>query len=1160
MSRFLLSISAACLLAPCLAPASAAPLPATTAAQSSPARNALSSADSFRTREGKEALEQAADLYRRSLDLATAEALPEVQALARLGIGLSLSLLGQAEDSVPFLREATDVLRTLGNQPRLAEGLVALATAFQRVGDNPASVRAIVEALAIAEARQDRRLRAQALAEAPAPLADGRSLRALREEAVAIQRSLGADSALASALNELGFLVTEAGLPKEAMGIHEEALAVARRANAPRQAGTALSLFGYAKYRAGDYVGAIPHYRESLPFSRQAGDRLQESYTLSALGLCLLYTGRANEALPLLRQTAELRRELKVRSLEGVSLHNIALALRGMGRAPEASDLFNQAIAVHRARGDRGEEAVTLLALAVMKEGHDEAGALDLASRALELARQVGDEWRETAALLRLGVIHATAGRYRDAIDQYQAAVDLAVRRQDMSLESQTERMLGQLYGLIGNRTEALAHFERTITRSTQPRERASALSQSAVIKAELGDLQDARRRLAEAQGLGGKIDHAGMKARLADSEAAVSLMAGDIRRAIQKFEEELAITRQSQDARSEASVLVRLGQAHALRRDRTRAQQFLDRGLTLSFRTRNGAAQSVALTELMRLWRDRQQPTVAAFFGKQAVNLFQQTRANLLQLDPAIQRTYVDSRAHVYRELADILMGSGRLSEAQQVLDLLKQEEYLDFVRRAGQQTRELQRVDLTRSEYEWATRYREIEQRVIELGHRHGELLAMSARNAAETRELEQVEADLTAANEGFLQALRRLAVDLGGRDARVSQLVGAQGLMPTLRELGAGTVAVYTLVTPTRYHAMLITADARKAVYTRISAETLSRLVFRFREALQSPAIDPRPLAAELYGVMIRPLARDLEQARATTVLWVLDGVLRYVPVAALHDGQQYVAERYRSVVFTPAGNNDLKAASGATWTGIGAGVSQATAGFSALPAVSEELHEIFGSDSGQRAGLIKGRILLDHAFTADAFRAALRERAPLVHVASHFQFRPGNDVDSFLLLGDGSRLTVADLRRATNIFEGVELLTMSACNTAIGTSDARGEEFESFGAWAQLNGAKSVVASLWPVADASTRAFMQQFYRARVESRLSKADAMRTAQLALLRGAAGGSVAPQPAARPPSSVRGLKKPNASALPAFVRSDAAPWAHPYYWAPFILIGNFN
>jgi CHAT domain-containing protein len=202
---------------------------------------------------------------------------------------------------------------------------------------------------------------------------------------------------------------------------------------------------------------------------------------------------------------------------------------------------------------------------------------------------------------------------------------------------------------------------------------------------------------------------------------------------------------------------------------------------------------------------------------------------------------------------------------------------------------------------------------------------------------------------------------------------------------------------------------------------------------------------------------------------------------------------------------------------------------------------------------------GRLLLDDAFTADAFRSGLRDGLPVVHVASHFQLNPGDDNQSFLLLGDGSRLTVADLRRAPNIFEGVELLTISACNTAVGGGSGDGSEFESFGAWAQRNGAKAVVASLWPVADASTQEFMQAFYRARVEGGLDKAQAIQQAQLALLN---GGSLE-KPAARATTvaSSRGLTGLSARGpLPAFVPPPEAPWSHPFYWAPFVLIGNFR
>ena len=80
--------------------------------------------------------------------------------------------------------------------------------------------------------------------------------------------------------------------------------------------------------------------------------------------------------------------------------------------------------------------------------------------------------------------------------------------------------------------------------------------------------------------------------------------------------------------------------------------------------------------------------------------------------------------------------------------------------------------------------------------------------------------------------------------------------------------------------------------------------------FRDVLQNPKLDPLPLAQELYKILLAPLAKDLRAMKAQTLMWSLDGVLRYVPMAALHDGKQYLVERYRHVVFTPASNARLK----------------------------------------------------------------------------------------------------------------------------------------------------------------------------------------------------------------------------------------------------------
>jgi CHAT domain-containing protein len=133
-------------------------------------------------------------------------------------------------------------------------------------------------------------------------------------------------------------------------------------------------------------------------------------------------------------------------------------------------------------------------------------------------------------------------------------------------------------------------------------------------------------------------------------------------------------------------------------------------------------------------------------------------------------------------------------------------------------------------------------------------------------------------------------------------------------------------------------------------------------------------------------------------------------------------------------------------------------------------------------------------------------------------------------------------MTELKTLPNLFSGVQLLTLSACNTGVGD----GAEVEGFGTLAQRQGAKAVVASLWPVADESTTLLMREFYRIReTKPALTKLGALREAQLELLHGMTSGSaVSPQ---------RGL-----------VHDPAGPTApqdfrHPYFWAPFFLMGNW-
>ena len=518
------------------------------------------------------------------------------------------------------------------------------------------------------------------------------------------------------------------------------------------------------------------------------------------------------------------------------------------------------------------------------------------------------------------------------------------------------------------------------------------------------------------------------------------------------------------------------------------------------------------------------------------------------------------------------MLLAEGRLLEAQQVLDLLKAEEYWDFVRRDAGASAPLQgRTALTPEEAAWAARYRAIADRLAAVGTEYGALRRKPARTADETQRMGALETDLSVARQAFEQFLAHLQVEVWQApqvQERIARLAEeSQGLMDALRDLGPGTVALYTLVTDTAYHVILTTPEVQVARERSIAAADLARTVHAFRQALDpdrrgSVLRDPRPLARELYQLLVAPIAQDLRQAQATTLMWSLDGVLRYLPLAALHDGEQYLLERYRLAVFTPASATRLKDQPHPQWSGVGFGVSKAHGEFPALPTVPDELRGVI-RDPAQPSptGVLPGLVHLDEAFTAAALRAALRQRPPVVHIASHFQLHPGDDTASFLLLGDGSHLPLAQLKTWPQPFQGVELLTLSACNTAVGSPGAEGKEVEGFAVLAQRQGAKAVVATLWPVVDASTTALMQTFYRLREgQPGLPKVEALRQAQLALLRGTRTPGAPAHTASRAGVVVADASSEPGGALPRFRPDPRAPYAHPAFWAPFVLMGNWR
>lgn len=246
----------------------------------------------------------------------------------------------------------------------------------------------------------------------------------------------------------------------------------------------------------------------------------------------------------------------------------------------------------------------------------------------------------------------------------------------------------------------------------------------------------------------------------------------------------------------------------------------------------------------------------------------------------------------------------------------------------------------------------------------------------------------------------------------------------------------------------------------------------------------------------------------------VLW-LEGPLRYVPIAALRDGQHYLQDKYAIQIYAPAAETRPPSRYSGHPLVRGFGVTRAIAGFPALPAVADEMcyvvrGPIEGLNSTDGAcpkpstgdGALEGKGFVDAAFTAERFEhmGDVPEGFSVLHIGTYFRLRPGNALRSFLLLGDGSKLTLDAI--GTMDFSAVDVVTLSACETGMGgarTDDGR--EVEGLSALVQRRGAGRVIASLWAVDDVSTAQLMRSIYQSFAADQGDAALGLQQAQRAL-----------------------------------------------------------
>lgn len=584
-------------------------------------------------------------------------------------------------------------------------------------------------------------------------------------EALVLYQAAGNRSGEAKTLNNIGISYDYLGEKRRALQYFNEALPIQTALEDRHGEGRTLNSIGAVYDSLGEKQKALEFLNQALTIQAAINDRAGEAATLNSLGSIYYSLGNRGRALELFDQALVLHRAVNNLDGEGITLNSIGMVYYFLGELQKAQDFYDKALLIYRSTENRAGEAAALSNIGVVYDSLGEnLEALLFYNPALSIYRTVGDRRGEAITLNNMGHLYHNLGHNLKALELYNRALRIFRTIGDRTNEAVTLNNMGTVY--LTGIPRILGPFER----DSRIEDKLTVYTQG---KAETNDLSEVRR-------------------------VNIDVFYIDKKKALKLYGQALRLHRLLGERGGEARTLGNIGFVYASLGERRKALQSYSEALPLFDEIRDRIGEAAISHNLMAFWT-RDNAALAVFFGKQAVNTLQHLRANISGFEKGLQRTFIRSKESIYRELASLLISQGRLPEAQQVLGLLKEDEYFEFVRRDGEAASlTAARISFTSAEAEMEKRFSEITDRIAEIGARRNALLAIKERTSEQETQLSEAEANLQIANQAFQKFLDQLQVEMkktpgGGND--VSVVREWQPLKDTLRELDA--VALYTIV---------------------------------------------------------------------------------------------------------------------------------------------------------------------------------------------------------------------------------------------------------------------------------------------------------------------------------------------------------------------------
>jgi CHAT domain-containing protein/Tfp pilus assembly protein PilF len=951
--------------------------------------------------------------------------------------------------------------------------------------------------------------------------------------ALALHEQLGDRDYQIQTLNGIALVYKDLGNPRKALEYLEQALPIAQGSKERQGEATTLHNMGLVYYTLGEKLKSIDYCNKALVLQRALGNKRGEANLLGAIGVTYASMGESRTALEYYNQALSIFRSIEDRRDETMCLLAIGRLNQSMDDYGKALDYYNEAAGLARTLKDRAAEAATLLNIASIFEATGEfQKAIESYNNALRLHRDVGYRPGEAADLGNLGGVYRSLGDYEKALDLYTQALSLQRAVQSRTGEATALENLGSIQLRLGDSQSAL-----------------DSLTQSVSLRRALGER---RGEAAALNGLG-----------------QVYLSTSNYEKATELFNQALTLNREVGSRRGEALSLTGLGQVYARLGDHEKAINTCDQGLSIFKAIGDRGGEASTLHTIARIERSRGNIAAARSRVEYALQIIESLRSTLF--DQTLRASYLASAQEAYETYIDVLMrlhkedpSAGYDAAALQASERARARGLLELLTESAADIR--QGVDPALLERE-----RSLQHALNIKANRQRQLLAAKhtpEQAAAALKELDSAAAEYQNVEAQIRSSSPRYAALTQPAPLSIAE-IRQQVLDPTtlLLEYSLGDERSYLWVVSS-------TSITSHELPGREAVESAAR---RFYELSKSNG-DMDQIAEAASGLSQMLLAPAAAQLGTTRLLIVANGALQYVPFAALpvpglqaspngrlpssaslsliaeHEiitlpsastlavlrretaGRVPVEKAVAAIADPVFGTLDPRVDSTLPpparkrpdtfqdfeRAGRELGVTGADAQFPRLLGTRREAEAVLAlaaeGDSKRALDFAASRAtatspeLSRYRVVLFATHALLNNSHPeLSGIVLSLVDEQGKPQDGFLRLHDIYNLKLP-----------AEVIVLSACQTGLG-KDVKGEGLVGLTRGFMYAGARRVVATLWKVDDKATAELMKLFFEGLLKAKLRPAEALRTAQINL-------------------------------------AKQRPWQSPYYWAAFVLQGEWK